>query len=180
MAQSSWTGENLYSVWLVDAAVGLTVGANGVMLRTNNGGQTWLPQTSETTNSLRSVRFASRSHGVVVGDHGMILVTGLDNILSEIGNFEENAFPRGFALVQNYPNPFNTSTVISFRLATNSFVSLKIYDVLGRLVATPLHEPRYQGVHTVQWRADMLPSGVYFYRLQAYGILETKKMVLTK
>ncbi|MBM2841702.1 MAG: 5'-Nucleotidase domain protein, partial [Bacteroidetes bacterium] len=58
--------------------------------------------------------------------------------------------------------------------------AIKVYDVLGRLVATLVNEYRRQGIHTVQWDAVGLPSGAYFYQLQADGLFETRKMVLTK
>lgn len=94
--------------------------------------------------------------------------------------------PHDFALFQNYPNPFNPNTVISYQLSAVSFVTLKIYDVLGREIATLVNEVRVQGLHAVTWEAISLPSGVYFYHLQARPIsggqrgdyVETKKMIL--
>ncbi len=85
-----------------------------------------------------------------------------------------------FELGQNYPNPFNPTTVISYELPTNSFVTLKIYDVLGREVASLVNEHENAGIHTLTFNASGLPSGVYLYRIQAGTFSSTKKMILVK
>ena len=93
--------------------------------------------------------------------------------------------PKRFDLGQNYPNPFNPSTTIRFDLPQPVHVQLKIYDVTGRLVATPVNEPRQAGVHSVVWNrtnrsGGPVASGVYFYRIQAGSFIMTRKMVLLK
>ena len=88
--------------------------------------------------------------------------------------------PTNFSLGQNYPNPFNPSTSISFSIPTKSFVKLKIYDLLGREIATIANEELSAGTYTRQWNAAGLSSGVYFYRLQAGNFTETKKLNLLK
>ena len=85
-----------------------------------------------------------------------------------------------FRLEQNYPNPFNPSTTISYQLRTNSMVILKLFDVLGREVRTLVDERQSVGSHSVMFNAGSLPSGVYFYRLEAGAYHETKKLVLLK
>jgi len=80
----------------------------------------------------------------------------------------------------NFPNPFNPSTTIQFRVPSSGFVSLKVYDALGREVATLVNGRENAGSHTVMFDATHLSSGVYFYRLQAENFVETKKMVLVK
>jgi hypothetical protein len=80
---------------------------------------------------------------------------------------EIDLMPENNTLLQNYPNPFNPTTNISFRLSSRSFVSLNIFDVLGREVATLVNEEMPAGSYTKQWNAAILSSGVYFYRLQA-------------
>ena len=91
-----------------------------------------------------------------------------------------NNVPFQFSLSQNYPNPFNPTTVISYELPTNSFVVLKVFDVLGREVKSLVTERETAGNHSVAFNASNLPSGVYFYRLQAGSLMETKKLVLLK
>lgn len=89
-------------------------------------------------------------------------------------------FPVRFALDQNYPNPFNPSTTIEYQLPANSHVILKLYDILGREVRTLVDEQQAVGSHRVKLDASRMASGVYFYRLQAGTIYDTKKLVLLK
>ena len=93
---------------------------------------------------------------------------------------DEDQPPRVYRLDQNYPNPFNPATSIRFALPKRSHVSLKIYDVLGREVATVVDEELKRGLHRVTWDARHLASGVYFYRIQAGGFVQTKKLVVLK
>ena len=93
--------------------------------------------------------------------------------------------PAVFALEQNYPNPFNPSTKITFNLAVDSKVSLKVFDVLGQEVTKLIGTNMTAGVHEVNFNAAGLNSGVYFYRIDATGVDGTnftsvKKMILTK
>ncbi len=91
-----------------------------------------------------------------------------------------NTIPTGYSLSQNFPNPFNSSTSISFGLQTKSYVSLKVFDVIGREMATLVSEELPQGKHSVLWNAMDMPSGVYIYRLQAGSFTATKKLILLK
>jgi hypothetical protein len=88
--------------------------------------------------------------------------------------------PDNFTLSQNYPNPFNPSTTISFSLPRRESVTLKVYDLLGREVATLVDGREEAGEHTVKWNADGFTSGVYFYRLSAGGGVQTRKLVLVR
>lgn len=88
--------------------------------------------------------------------------------------------PSGFALMQNYPNPFNPTTAISYELSANSFVSLKVYDVLGREVGTLVNKVEQPGSYTVTFDASGLASGVYFYKLKAGSYSQTRKLVILK
>jgi len=88
--------------------------------------------------------------------------------------------PTETTLRQNFPNPFNPTTAISFQLLASGFVSLKIFDVLGREVATLVSEMRQPGAHTVRWDGSALPSGVYYYRLRTEAFDQTRKMILMK
>jgi hypothetical protein len=88
--------------------------------------------------------------------------------------------PLVFSLSQNYPNPFNPTTTIGYELSANSYVTLKIYDVLGREVQTLVNERQNAGSYTVRFDASTLPSGMYFYRLQAGAYGNTKRLLLLK
>jgi hypothetical protein len=90
-----------------------------------------------------------------------------------------------FSLDQNYPNPFNPSTQIQFKIPENGWVNLDIYNVLGQKVRQLLSDHLEKGLHRITWdgkddRGEALANGVYFYRLQTSGIIETKKMILIK
>jgi hypothetical protein len=86
----------------------------------------------------------------------------------------------GFVLGQNYPNPFNPSTTITFTLPTKSFVTLKLFDSLGQEVSTLVSEEMLPGTYSRQWNAEGLPSGAYFYRIQAGSYTETKRLILIR
>jgi hypothetical protein len=88
--------------------------------------------------------------------------------------------PKTFSLLQNFPNPFNPTTTISFYLPSKSFVSLTVFDIVGRKIATIISEEMSPGTYSRQWNAAKLSSGIYFYRLQAGTYIETKKLVLLK
>jgi len=88
--------------------------------------------------------------------------------------------PLTFALEQNYPNPFNPTTTIKYQIPELSFVTLKIYDVLGREVTTLVNEEKLIGNYEVNFNAASLQSGVYFYRLQANNFTQIRKMILLK
>ncbi|MEX2116962.1 MAG: CHRD domain-containing protein [Bacteroidota bacterium] len=89
--------------------------------------------------------------------------------------------PQDFRLLQNYPNPFNPATTVAFSLTRTEKVTLRVYNLLGQVVATPLNEVRGPGTHTIVFEASGLTSGVYFYRLEtSTGLVETKRMVLIR
>jgi hypothetical protein len=86
--------------------------------------------------------------------------------------------PQTFILAQNYPNPFNPATVIQFSIMNPQFTILKVFDVLGRDVATLVDKEVKPGSYDVVWDATGSSSGVYLYRLQAGKFIEMKKMLL--
>lgn len=90
------------------------------------------------------------------------------------------AVPSYYSLSQNYPNPFNPSTHIKYALPVESFVSIKVFNVLGREVATLVNERHNRGNYEAEFDGDKLPSGIYFYLLQAGSFVETKKLLLIR
>jgi len=106
-----------------------------------------------------------------------ISVFNEDGITSvEIGD----ELPNNFTLLQNYPNPFNPNTKIRYSIPQYSNVIIKVYDILGNEIETLVNEEKPTGTFEITWYAEGLPSGIYFYRLQAGSFVETKKMVLMK
>ncbi|MDP2209377.1 MAG: T9SS type A sorting domain-containing protein, partial [Bacteroidota bacterium] len=100
------------------------------------------------------------------------IITSVEQIYSHI--------PEKFALNQNYPNPFNPTTTIQFDLPKASFVTLKVYNVLGQEVAILVNEKREAGRYEVEFNASALSSSVYFYRLVAGDFMAVKKFILMK
>ncbi len=88
--------------------------------------------------------------------------------------------PLSFELEQNYPNPFNPSTKINFRITKRSNVSLKVFNLLGSEIAKLVKGEIEAGEYEISFDASVLPSGVYFYKLQTGDFVETKKMMLLK
>jgi len=88
--------------------------------------------------------------------------------------------PTEYSLEQNYPNPFNPSTKIEYRIPEQSFVQLKVFDILGNEVATLVNEEQSSGTYRADFIGNDLTSGIYFYKIKAGGFIETKKMILLK
>jgi hypothetical protein len=107
-------------------------------------------------------------NAIVIRETNVSSVSGDDNPI------------KNFVLEQNYPNPFNPSTVISYRLPVTSKVTLKVYNALGKEIATLVNEELPAGSHEVVFDASILPSGVYFYQLKSDNFIETKKMIYLK
>ena len=119
---------------------------------------------------------------IVFGTDTYLTVPSLVFHLGSITGVSKNelTIPRNYSLSQNYPNPFNPSTTIEYSIPKSSFVSLKVYDVLGREVVTLVDEEKSQGNYLVVFNAKGLSSGIYFYRMQAENFVEIKKLILMK
>lgn len=99
----------------------------------------------------------------------------------ELNNFAEILPPQKFELLQNYPNPFNPATKISFFIAADTKVSLKIYDVTGRMISDLINDKLMKSdYYTIDFNGSRLASGIYFYRLVTDKFTDTKKMVVLK
>ncbi len=103
----------------------------------------------------------------------------LSQIITGIYDSKANAHA-GFSLDQNYPNPFNPVTTISFSILNSSYVSLKIFDDLGKDVRTLVNGVKPSGNYQIEFDASALPSGVYYFRLQSGAFAETKKLILLR
>jgi hypothetical protein len=158
-------------------AVGFgTVGAKSWISKDN--GLTWAPMTTPSPKSsadLRNVVFASATQGMAIGYYNMVKLSNLTAIEETKGSV-----PTGYILNQNYPNPFNPTTTISYSLPKSSFVDLRIYDLLGRNVATLVQNEQSAGTHLAVFDAKGLASGVYVYTLKAGDFTATKSLVLIK
>jgi hypothetical protein len=104
----------------------------------------------------------------------------IDISSTAIEDKEANRIPDEFRLHQNYPNPFNPNTSIKFRIPKSGFVSLAIYDITGKKIASLVNEHKLAGTHSVAWNAANHPSGVYFYTLLHAEFSATKRMLLIR
>lgn len=153
------------------------IARDGVVYHTTNGGLSW---TREVTSPDPYWGYA------IGGSGGSIWIAGYEgrilkkSILTAVDNEVTDNTPQDVHLAQNYPNPFNPNTTIRFRIVDHGFVSLRVYDVLGREVATLVNEAKAPGSYTVSWDAARFASGVYFARLQAAGVVQTRRMLLVK
>jgi len=101
------------------------------------------------------------------------------SLVSKIRNEYGNT-PQKFILEQNYPNPFNPVTNIKFSIPQNGFVSLKVFDIMGREIETLVSKNLVSGNYNIDWNAGNYSSGIYFYKLESNGFTDTKKMILVK
>jgi hypothetical protein len=114
--------------------------------------------------------FENSSNGAKI--YKITYIVGIEQISSEI--------PSQYILKQNYPNPFNPSTKIDFAITRKDFVSLKIFNSLGKEVADLVNDDLTPGSYSYEFNAASLTSGLYFYKLQTGGFTETRKMLLIK
>lgn len=105
-------------------------------------------------------------------DISLTTTVGVEELLTKYA-------PASFHLEQNYPNPFNPSTTIRYQLPKAARVSLKVYNLLGQLVAALVDEEKQAGYYQIQW-STQLPAGIYFYQLHAGEFTETKKLLLIR
>jgi len=101
-----------------------------------------------------------------------------ENVTSVTNN--NSSVLKNFVLEQNYPNPFNPTTTISYKLPYSSKVVLKVFNILGKEVATLVNSQETAGLHQVEFNASSLASGVYFYQINAGKFVATKKLILLK
>jgi hypothetical protein len=195
-AQQGWFWQNplsqgnpLRSVYFIDASTGWAVGDIGIIFHTTDGGSNWNAQTSGTPNDLFGVHFTDVNTGWAAGYSGTVLHTtnGGSTWVEEDNNSVE--LPKDFSLAQNFPNPFNPQTTIQYTLTKRSWVTLKVYNLLGQKIRTLIDEFQPSGTHTIVWdgkgkSGERVASGIYFYNLTVERnesvVSETKKMLLLK
>lgn len=211
----SGTNEFLRDICFLNAQKGYCIGENGTLLKSEDNGKSWEKLDLGITNILNSISFSDERFGVIVGYEGILLITHdggqswskerVSNAqLNEVVVFNNTAFVSGlwcafkfseegstnaitdgkpiqnFTLNQNYPNPFNSFTIISYSIPQKGDVVLKIYNILGREIATLLDKEQEMGTYKIQFDASYLSSGVYFYRLQSGNYAVTKKLILLR
>jgi hypothetical protein len=101
-------------------------------------------------------------------------------VSSLVGFTGNPSVPDKFSLSQNHPNPFNPVTRIEYAVPDVSFVSIKVFDVLGREIITLVNGEKSPGYYNVEWNAENLTSGIYFYRMESGSFTDVKKMIIVK
>jgi photosystem II stability/assembly factor-like uncharacterized protein len=168
----------LNDIAMVNVYTGWAVGDAGTIHKTTDGGGTWTSQqTPYPTRNIRSISFRP-GFAFWVGIAGT-MARNSDPVIPSVRD-EPRGAPSEFCLQQNYPNPFNPTTKIGFLISHFGFVSLRVFDVLGREVATLVNEEKAPGIYEVRWDAGSLASGVYFCRLETSSLAQTKKLVLLR
>jgi len=125
-------------------------------------------QTGDGASGTWSANF----HGTTASGNWQVTFVSVEELQSWI--------PTQFEIAQNYPNPFNPTTTFRFKMPKSTFVTLKIYNLLGTEIETLIHEYRQAGEYEITWYTNNLPSGIYLYCLEAGEFVETKKMILQK
>ena len=178
--------ETLTGLSFKDSLNGWTVGTNSSspksigLYQTTDGGATW-------NNMADSSLFNPSTdyvYGISINENGAWACGNSSNIFTNASitsvEEEQQLIPESISLYQNYPNPFNPSTRISYNLPQASFVTIKIYDILGREVKTLLNEFKPSGKYEITLNASDLSSGIYFYTLRVGNNIISKKMTLLK
>jgi len=184
-SQSEQTGANgLYSIYFINANSGWTVGdfystTNTNTYYTTNGGTNWINTNGVVSGRLNRVKINNSPVGYIAGQNQAMFRTTNAGGLTSV-KINPGVTPSDFSLSQNYPNPFNPVTKISFNVAKTGFVSLIVYDALGRQVHTLVNENLNSGSYNVSLDAAQFTSGVYFYRMNSAGFSDTKRFVLLK
>jgi hypothetical protein len=171
------SGNNLFAG--SSAASYPTQGTGGVYLSTNNGAS-WIKKNQGFFNEDMRVSSLLIANGYIFAGCSwrspfrcsLSEIIGVQNISTKI--------PSVYSLSQNYPNPFNPTTVINFQLPGNNYVTLKVFDLMGREVQILVNESLKPGAYEVSFDGSHLTSGVYFYRLTTDNYTETKQMVLVR
>jgi hypothetical protein len=151
---------------------------NGEIYQSTNNGSSWT-DISTGAPSVTVLSFAFDTNGFAyIGSEGMGLYRSTESITS-VGDIT-NGSPMKYTLEHAYPNPFNPMTTIRYQLPIQSHVTLKIFDILGRDVATLVDDIEEPGYKSVRFNAQDLASGVYYYRIKAGNYCETKILLLIK
>jgi photosystem II stability/assembly factor-like uncharacterized protein len=177
----STTTDLLRDITFINENTGYAVGTFYMaLIETTDKGASWVslnPGMDRLIHGLSSIN----GYAVLVGEGGLIKSTkpGPSVFINTTLN---NTVPDKFLLHQNYPNPFNPSTVIRYQLSVAGFTILKVFDLLGKEVASLVNEKQNAGSYAVDFNSTEfnLPSGIYFYTLNAGEFKETRKMVLVK
>jgi photosystem II stability/assembly factor-like uncharacterized protein len=143
-------------------------------IKTTDAGESWFEVETPGESIVYTLQFTDLRTGYASGEEGVIL-----KYIPRPSIVDENTIPENFFLYQNYPNPFNPATKLSFLISSSSMVTLKVYNVLGKEIATLINENKHPGFYETDFNAEEynLASGIYFYKLITEEKTIAKKMV---
>ncbi len=165
-----WSGPKGGMWYAFDVSTGKIVDSVGVPMGDSTAGGVYSPRGAAWSNDGTYMYLADYDYNVV-----SVWKASASSVQKE-----EGVNPETFELTQNYPNPFNPTTNIKFSIPKRSFVTLKVYDVVGREVATLVNQEKEAGTYNVKFNASNLASGMYIYTLTTGNFTSSKKMVLMK
>lgn len=177
-------GSGYRNIFIIGNSKGWISSSFNRILSLNKDG-VWGSQNSPPNfHSYFSIFMVDSSLGYSGGD---IFVKTEDGggVITDIEN-NNTPLPDGFILYQNYPNPFNPSTIINYELGVTSFVSIKIYDINGRVIKTLVSQRQNAGKYKIEFDGSGLSSGVYYYKFEAFDenkksvFIQTKKMIIVR
>ncbi len=137
------------------------------------------PLTLTPEQGIRIISWPGGKTAFIASQNGYLFAYAPNNS-SSVEDNQINYIRLQYKLAQNYPNPFNPTTNIQYRIPEREFVTLKVYDVLGCEVTTLVNEEKPSGSYEIEFNAEILASGVYYYQIKAGDFIQTKKMVLLK
>ena len=155
-------------------------GTSGGVFLSTDFGLHWSNVSSQELNT-EIISIAILGSDLVAGTEGagVIWKRPLSEMIA-FSNVSDRLLAFDFKLEQNYPNPFNPTTNIKYSILKESFVTIKVYDILGKEITTLVNERKSAGNYSINFDGSNLPSGIYFYRMQAGSFVSTKKFVLLK
>ncbi|MCW8817027.1 MAG: YCF48-related protein [Ignavibacteriaceae bacterium] len=177
------TDEDLSGLYFTDELNGWAVGVDyssgnnlALIYRTTDGGNNWVKQNIPSFNNLASVFFINGTKGWAVGELGTIITYDGQVPVEVTVDFS----PTEFMLAQNYPNPFNPSTTIEYSIPESGNVKLIVYNSLGEEVTVLKNDFEEAGSYKINFYAQNVPSGIYFYKIESGRYNDVKKMILLK
>jgi hypothetical protein len=156
-------------------------GTRSVYVSTDRG----IHWTNETPglpdNIITNLISSSDGTTIYAGTHDQGLwMCRLSDLVTSVNTKDNSIIPSRLVLEQNYPNPFNPTTTIEYGIPLKSFVTIKLFDILGREVAVLVNGERQAGAYKIEFNASRFSSGIYIYQLRSGSLIQTKKMMLLK
>jgi len=169
-----FVNDNYNLIWL---------GVGESLFFSNDFGKTW--SESDLNTTVRDIVFVDDNHGWILADNGNLFYTKNNGVITNVEEINTELILNKIVLQQNYPNPFNPVTTINYSIPKNEKretrkVKLVVYDILGNEIAELANEEKSPGEYQIDFNADNIASGIYYYQLRTDDFVQTRKMMLIK